>query len=147
LVGVATGAASGIDVLDLDRKHPEARAWWTANRSRLQNERRAAVSVPAREQRMSDLPHTPVDAGGFVKNALGAKPQLMVHTGDLPATARGLRDLLGTCEYLFERDVPVKPRNITVISVIVGSARQACFSEKPARWIFQHLQNRDGIVC
>jgi hypothetical protein len=35
LVGVATGAASGIDVLDLDRKHPEGRAWWTANRSRL----------------------------------------------------------------------------------------------------------------
>jgi hypothetical protein len=35
LVGVATGAASGIDVLDLDRKHPEARVWWTENRSRL----------------------------------------------------------------------------------------------------------------
>jgi hypothetical protein len=35
LVGVATGAASGIDVLDLDRKHPEARVWWTGNRSRL----------------------------------------------------------------------------------------------------------------
>jgi hypothetical protein len=35
LVGVATGAVSGIDVLDLDRKHPEARAWWAANRSRL----------------------------------------------------------------------------------------------------------------
>jgi hypothetical protein len=33
---------------------------------------------------MSDVPHTPADAGDFVKNALGSKPQLMVHTGDLP---------------------------------------------------------------
>jgi hypothetical protein len=35
LVGIATGAVSDIDVLDLDRKHLEADAWWTANRSRL----------------------------------------------------------------------------------------------------------------
>jgi hypothetical protein len=32
LVGVRTGTASGIDVLDLDRKHPEALEWWTAHR-------------------------------------------------------------------------------------------------------------------
>jgi hypothetical protein len=96
---------------------------------------------------MSEVPRTPDDADKFVENALGAKPQLMVHTGDLPATARALRDLLTHCEYLFDRDVPVKPRNMTVISVIVGSTRQGRFSEKPARWIFQHLQNRDGIVC
>src|SRR5205823_14721793 len=31
------------------------------------------------------------------------------------------------------------------ISVIVGSTRQGRFSEKPARWILQHLQKRDGI--
>src|SRR6266480_1431139 len=31
------------------------------------------------------------------------------------------------------------------ISVIAGSTRQGRFSEKPARWIFQHLQKRDGI--
>jgi NAD(P)H-dependent FMN reductase len=36
-------------------------------------------------------------------------------------------------------------QNMTVISVIVGSTRQGRFSEKPARWIFQHLKNRDGI--
>jgi hypothetical protein len=35
LVGVATGAVSDIDVLDLDRKHLQAGAWWTENRSRL----------------------------------------------------------------------------------------------------------------
>lgn len=35
LIGVATGAASGIDVLDLDQKHDEACAWWEANHRRL----------------------------------------------------------------------------------------------------------------
>jgi len=35
LVGVATGAASDFDGLDIDPKHPEAKAWWTANRDRL----------------------------------------------------------------------------------------------------------------
>jgi NAD(P)H-dependent FMN reductase len=34
---------------------------------------------------------------------------------------------------------------MTTISVIVGSTRQGRFSEKPARWILQHLQKRDGI--
>ncbi|HYZ41928.1 MAG TPA: hypothetical protein VE687_15090 [Stellaceae bacterium] len=32
----------------------------------------------------------------------------MVHAGDLPATARALRNLLAECGYLFDRDVPVK---------------------------------------
>jgi hypothetical protein len=35
LVGVVTGEASGIDVLDLDSKHQEARQWWTTHRNRL----------------------------------------------------------------------------------------------------------------
>jgi hypothetical protein len=35
LVGVRTGSQSGIDVLDLDVKHPEAKAWWRDNRCRL----------------------------------------------------------------------------------------------------------------
>ncbi len=34
---------------------------------------------------------------------------------------------------------------MTTISVIVGSTRQGRFSEKPAKWIFQHLKKRDGI--
>ena len=34
---------------------------------------------------------------------------------------------------------------MTVISVIIGSTRQGRFSERPARWISQHLKNRDGI--
>jgi hypothetical protein len=35
LIGVATGAASGRDVLDLDRKHPEAHQWWAEHRAYL----------------------------------------------------------------------------------------------------------------
>ena len=34
---------------------------------------------------------------------------------------------------------------MTVISVIVGSTREGRFSEKPARWILQHLKKRDGV--
>src|ERR1700719_4189462 len=36
-------------------------------------------------------------------------------------------------------------KNMTVISVIVGSTRQGRFSEKPAQWILQHLKKRDGV--
>ena len=32
-----------------------------------------------------------------------------------------------------------------VISVIVGSIRQGRFGEKPAKWIFQQVQKRDGV--
>jgi NAD(P)H-dependent FMN reductase len=34
---------------------------------------------------------------------------------------------------------------MTVISVIVGSTREGRFSEKPARWILEHLKKRDGV--
>ena len=34
---------------------------------------------------------------------------------------------------------------MTIISVIVGSTRKARFSEKPAQWILQHLQKREGV--
>jgi NAD(P)H-dependent FMN reductase len=34
---------------------------------------------------------------------------------------------------------------MTVISVIVGSTRKGRFSEKPARWILQHLKKREGV--
>jgi len=34
---------------------------------------------------------------------------------------------------------------MTVISVIVGSTREGRFSEKPAKWIFQHLKKRAGV--
>jgi NAD(P)H-dependent FMN reductase len=34
---------------------------------------------------------------------------------------------------------------VIAISVIVGSTRQGRFSEKPAQWILQQLQKRDGI--
>jgi hypothetical protein len=35
LVGVATGAMSGVSVVDIDKKHPSAHQWWTENRDRL----------------------------------------------------------------------------------------------------------------
>jgi NAD(P)H-dependent FMN reductase len=38
-----------------------------------------------------------------------------------------------------------KERPMTVISVIVGSTREGRFSEKPARWILEHLKKRDGV--
>ena len=34
---------------------------------------------------------------------------------------------------------------MNVISVIVGSTREGRFSERPAHWIFKHLNNRTGI--
>jgi NAD(P)H-dependent FMN reductase len=34
---------------------------------------------------------------------------------------------------------------MTVISIIVGSTCEGRFSEKPARWILQHLKKRDGV--
>jgi hypothetical protein len=40
--------------------------------------------------------------------ALGPRPDLIVHGGDLPSTARALRDLFAATGYLFDRDLPVK---------------------------------------
>jgi len=34
---------------------------------------------------------------------------------------------------------------VIVISVIIGSTREGRFSERPARWILQHLRKRDGV--
>jgi NAD(P)H-dependent FMN reductase len=34
---------------------------------------------------------------------------------------------------------------MTIISVIVGSTREGRFSEKPAKWILQQLQKREGV--
>ncbi|MDQ6922949.1 MAG: NAD(P)H-dependent oxidoreductase [Pseudomonadota bacterium] len=34
---------------------------------------------------------------------------------------------------------------MAVISVIVGSTREGRFSEKPAKWILQHLKKRAGV--
>ena len=34
---------------------------------------------------------------------------------------------------------------MTVISVVIGSTRQGRFSEKPAQWILQRLEKRDGV--
>jgi hypothetical protein len=55
-----------------------------------------------------EMPQMPEDAAEFVDDALADKPELIVYTADLPATARALRDLLATSGYLFDRDMPVK---------------------------------------
>jgi len=34
---------------------------------------------------------------------------------------------------------------MSVISVIVGSTREGRFSEKPAKWIFEHLRKRESV--
>ena len=34
---------------------------------------------------------------------------------------------------------------MSVISVIVGSTREGRFSEKPAKWIFQHLRKHEAV--
>ena len=34
---------------------------------------------------------------------------------------------------------------MNIISVIIGSTREGRFSEKPARWIFQHLKKRESV--
>jgi NAD(P)H-dependent FMN reductase len=34
---------------------------------------------------------------------------------------------------------------MTIISVIVGSTREGRFSEKPAKWILQHLKKRENV--
>src|SRR5258706_14122639 len=34
---------------------------------------------------------------------------------------------------------------MNVISVIVGSTREGRFSEKPAKWILQHLKKREDV--
>jgi NAD(P)H-dependent FMN reductase len=34
---------------------------------------------------------------------------------------------------------------MTTVSVIVGSTREGRFSEKPAKWIWQHLKRREGV--
>jgi len=34
---------------------------------------------------------------------------------------------------------------VDVISVVVGSTREGRFSERPAKWILQHLKKRDGV--
>jgi NAD(P)H-dependent FMN reductase len=34
---------------------------------------------------------------------------------------------------------------MSIISVIVGSTREGRFSDKPAKWILQHLKKREGV--
>ena len=41
--------------------------------------------------------------------------------------------------------VKVRGKSMTVISVIIGSTREGRFSEKPARWILDHLKKREAV--
>src|SRR6267378_3904194 len=87
-------------------------------------------------------------------------------TSDRPATRCTLSDRVRNCRYNHrERTTNAKPgpreirfpyqptsfrrtarsQGMTVISVIVGSTREGRFSEKPAKWILDHLKKRDGV--
>src|SRR5437870_4687629 len=46
---------------------------------------------------------------------------------------------------LFVFRLTVRSERMAVISVIVGSTREGRFSEKPAKWILQHLKKRAGV--
>src|SRR6516165_10766167 len=47
-------------------------------------------------------------AAEIIDLALKPKPELIVHAGNLPATADGLRDLLAASGKLFDRGLPVR---------------------------------------
>ena len=49
-----------------------------------------------------------VTAAEIVDLALRAKPELIIHVGNLPATAEALRDLLSASGKLFDRGLPVR---------------------------------------
>lgn len=57
---------------------------------------------------MPDMPRSPEEAAEFVRTTMAGKPDLIVRSGNLPATARALRDLLAASGQLFDRDMPVK---------------------------------------
>ena len=57
---------------------------------------------------MGDMPHDPAEALEFVAEALTERPELIVHGGDLPATARALRGVLAASGCLYDRGIPVK---------------------------------------
>jgi hypothetical protein len=48
------------------------------------------------------------DVFNFVDRALAPKPDLIVHTSDLPATAEAVRDLFAASEKFFDRGMPVR---------------------------------------
>jgi hypothetical protein len=75
-----------------------------------------------------------MNATQFVNGAVKGKPVLMVHGGNLPATARALRDLFAASGSLFDRGMPVKvvqcvgggpmvATQLTVNSVVVEAHR------------------------
>jgi putative DNA primase/helicase len=48
------------------------------------------------------------NAAAIVDSALAPKPDLIVHSGDLPATAEAMRDLFAASGKLFDRGMPVR---------------------------------------
>jgi hypothetical protein len=57
---------------------------------------------------MHGIPHSSAEAADFVSAALSKKPDLVVHSGDLPATVRALSELFAASGYFFDRGGPVK---------------------------------------
>src|SRR5579859_4932951 len=55
-----------------------------------------------------EMPETSADAAEFVERSLAGRPDLIIHKGDLPATARALRRVFISAKRHFDRDGPVK---------------------------------------
>jgi hypothetical protein len=56
---------------------------------------------------MDGIPRTPESAAAFVEHVTGL-PELILHSGNLPATAEALRDLFAASGKLFDRGLPVR---------------------------------------
>jgi hypothetical protein len=54
---------------------------------------------------------TPESAAAFVEHIITGLPELILHSGNLPATAEALRDLLAASGKLFDRGLPVRVIN------------------------------------
>ena len=57
---------------------------------------------------MDGIPRTPESAAAFVEHVTAGLPELILHSGNLPATAEALRDLLAASGKLFDRGLPVR---------------------------------------
>jgi NAD(P)H-dependent FMN reductase len=92
------------------------------------------------------LLHHTVDINYIDVNITHDRKENLLMTKDKPPPLRQ-GSPLDSFRSIYEspKQQPAKDQDMTTISVIVGSTRQGRFSEKPAQWILQHLQKRDGI--
>ncbi len=63
-------------------------------------------------------------AAEIVDLALKSKPELVIHDGNLPATAEALRDLFAASGKLFYRGLPVRVCHISGFYLLILSSRR-----------------------